>query len=129
MLIDQYKLDKENHKRLLVVMENSDSLEGKEYIDFLLNAVQGNIPQPMSQYGKPTAADQKKVPRYCQHAIEPDQAKKLKEILKKEDEDLVLYFNAKDGFRTLVGSLEFNMECLELLAELIMDNDQLRDDF
>ena len=29
----------------------------------------------------------------------------------------------------MVGSLEFNMECLELLAELIMDNDQLRDDF
>ena len=98
-------------------------MAGREYIDFLLNAVQGNIPQPMSEAGKPTKADLKKVPRYCQHAIEPDQAKKLKEILKKEDEDLVLYFNAKDGFRTLVGSLEFNMDSLDLLAELIMDND------
>jgi len=42
---------------------------------------------------------------------------------------LVLYFNAKDGFRTLVQSLEHNMECLSLLHSLIIDNDQLRDDF
>lgn len=69
------------------------------------------------------------MPRFCQHAIKPEEAQKLKEILKKDEEELVLYFNAKDGFRTLVHSLEYNMECLDILRELIMDNDHLRDDF
>ena len=31
--------------------------------------------------------------------------------------------------RTLVSSLEHNTECLELLKSLIVDNDELRDDF
>jgi len=69
------------------------------------------------------------VPRYCQHEIKADQAAKLKSILRKEDEDLVLYFNAKDGFRTLVHSLEHNLECLDILVDLVIDNDQLKDDF
>lgn len=30
---------------------------------------------------------------------------------------------------TLVQSLEYNLECLDLLKDLILDNDQLRDDF
>ena len=112
-------------------METADGLAGKDYIDFLLNAVQGKIPQSLSDVaaGKPNAADKNKVPRYCQHAIKPEEAQKLKEILKKEDQDLVLYFNAKDGFRTLVASLEFNTECLDLLADLIIDNEQLANDF
>ena len=42
---------------------------------------------------------------------------------------MVLYFNAKDGFRTLVHSLEHNTECLDLLADLIIDNSELSDDF
>ena len=111
-------------------MENAEGLAGKDYIDFLLNAVQGKIPQTLSEVaaGKPSLADQKKVPRYCQHAIKAEEAKKLGEILKKEA-DLVLYFNAHDGMRTLVQSLEFNSECLGLLSELIIDNEQLTDDF
>lgn len=35
----------------------------------------------------------------------------------------MLYFNAKDGFMTLVQSLEYNLECLDLLKDLILDND------
>lgn len=130
-LIDTYKQDKIHAQRIALVMENAGELAGREYIDVILKAVQGKIPQPLSDVAsnKPTAADQGKVPRYCQHAIKPEEAKKLKEILKKEDEDIVLYFNAKDGFRTLVQSLEFNTECLEILETLIVDNDQLRDDF
>ena len=112
-------------------MQSADDMEGREYVDFLLNAVQGKIPQTLSDVaaGKPTAADSKKVPRYCQHAIKPEEAKKLKEALKKDDQELVLYFNAKDGFRTLVQSLEYNTECLDLIADLIIDNNQLSDDF
>ena len=112
-------------------MENAQDLAGREYIDFLLNAVQGRIPQTLSEVaaGQPTKADSGKVPRYCQHAIKPEEAKKLGEILKPEEQELVLYFNAKNGFLTLVQSLEYNMECLELLHRLIVDNDQLRDDF
>ena len=66
--------------------------------------MQGKIPQTLSEVsaGTPTRADSGKVPRYCQHAIKPEEAQKLKSILKKEEQDLVLYFNAKDGFRTLV---------------------------
>lgn len=41
----------------------------------------------------------------------------------------MLYFNAKDGFRTLVHSLEHNLECLQILADLVIDNEQLKDDF
>lgn len=38
-LIDQYKEDKELARRIEVVMENAKDLEGKDYIDHLLNAV------------------------------------------------------------------------------------------
>lgn len=112
-------------------MANAADLEGKDYVDHLLSAVQGKIPQTFADAsaGKPNRADQGKAPRYCQHEISPEEATKLKGILRKEENDLVLYFNAKDGFRTLVHSLEYNTECLELLYDLIVDNDELRDDF
>ena len=79
-LIDQYKEDKEHHRRIELVMANAEGLDGREYVDFLLNAVQGKIPQTLSEVaaGKPNAADSKKAPRYCQHAIKPEEAKKLK---------------------------------------------------
>ena len=130
-LIDQYKQDKEHAKRIALVMENAQELAGREYIDFLLNAVQGKIPQTLSEAasGQPKKADQGKVPRYCQHAIKPEEATKLKGILRRDEEELVLYFNAKDGFRTLVHSLEYNTECLDLLVDLVIDNEQLSDDF
>ena len=130
-LIDQYKQDREHAKRIALVMENAQELAGREYIDFLLNAVQGKIPQTLSEAasGQPKKADQGKVPRYCQHAIKPEEATKLKSILRKDEEELVLYFNAKDGFRTLVHSLEHNTECLDLLVDLVVDNEQLSDDF
>jgi len=38
-LIDQYKEDKELARRIEVVMENAQDLEGKDYIDHLLKAV------------------------------------------------------------------------------------------
>lgn len=38
-LIDTYKADKEHAKRIATVMENAQDLAGREYIDFLLNAV------------------------------------------------------------------------------------------
>jgi len=130
-LIDTYKADKEHANRIAAVMERAQELTGKDYIDRLLNAVQGKIPQTVNEVntGQPKKADIGKVPRFCEHAIKPEEAKKLAEILKPEDEELVLYFNAKDGFRTLVQSLEHNMSCLKLLHALIVDNDQLRDDF
>lgn len=43
-LIDQYKQDKEHAKRIELVMSNAEGLAGKDYIDFLLSAVQGKIP-------------------------------------------------------------------------------------
>lgn len=80
VLIDTYKRDKEHAKRIAQVMEASETLEGREYIDLILGAVQGKIPQTLSDVasGKPTKADSKKVPRYCQHEIKPEEAAKLK---------------------------------------------------
>ena len=43
-LIDQYKKDKAQAKRIEQIMENAKDLDGKDYIDHLLNAVQGKIP-------------------------------------------------------------------------------------
>ena len=48
-------------------MQSADDMEGREYVDFLLNAVQGKIPQTLSEVaaGKPNTADSRKAPRYC----------------------------------------------------------------
>jgi len=43
-LLDQYQEDKKLNARIALVMSNAEGLEGKDFIDFLLNAVQGKIP-------------------------------------------------------------------------------------
>ena len=45
-----------------------------------------------------------KIPKFCHSELKADEAKKLLEILK-PSEELIFYFNAKDGFKTLVDSL------------------------
>lgn len=39
------------------------------------------------------------------------------------------YFNAKDGFKTLVDSLHFGNEALSVLEGLLPENEKLREDF
>ena len=91
-------------------MQNADSLRGKEYIDFLLRFLQGE-------------ESAKKKPKLCQHELTSEEATKLLKTLK-EDNDLLLYFTRKDGFKILVDSLEFNHECLILIQELVSTNEK-----
>jgi len=40
----------------------------------------------------------------------------------KQSEELVFYFNAKDGFKSLVDSLNFGYEALGILEALLPEN-------
>ena len=42
---------------------------------------------------------------------------------------MLLYFNAKDGFKVLVDSLNFGTEGLQVLSDQLLDNDKMRDEF
>ena len=42
----KYEADKDLEDRINKIMANSDSLKGKEFIDFLLDYLQGKGPQP-----------------------------------------------------------------------------------
>lgn len=59
-----------------------------------------------------------RLPKYCVNELKADEAKKLLEILK-ADEELAYYFNAKDGFKQLVDSLNFGAEALTILETLL----------
>jgi len=106
-------------------MENAEALKGKEYIDFLLQYLQGKDSQPEDGEKKKVAGRQ---PEFCKNELKKDEASKLKGILV-ADADLVLYFNAKDGFKVLVDSLAFGIEALPILSELLPNDDKLREDF
>ncbi len=77
-------------------MSNAELLQGKDYLDYLLDFIQGR---------KDDVAHKEK--KYCYHEISEEDVNKLKDILSK-DKDLIFYFNAKDGLKSLIGSLEFN---------------------
>jgi hypothetical protein len=51
------------------------------------------------------------LPKYCVNELKAEEAKKLLSILQ-ESEELVFYFNAKDGFKVLNDSLNFGCEAL-----------------
>jgi hypothetical protein len=60
--------------------------------------------------------------------LKQEEAKKLLTILK-ESTELQYYFNAKDGFKTLVDSLHFGCDALSVLDGLLPENEKLREDF
>ncbi len=60
--------------------------------------------------------------------LKGDEAKKLLQIMQ-ESEELMFYFNAKDGFKALVDSLQFGCEALKILDVLLPANQKLREDF
>ena len=61
--------------------------------------------------------------------MKADEAKKLKDILKEGGQNMVLYFNAKDGFKVLVDSLNHGTEAIQILSEQLIDQGNLRDEF
>ncbi len=45
------------------------------------------------------------------------------------DKDIVYYFNVKDGLKVLVGSLNFNINALEIVQKLLEGDVKLQEDF
>ena len=74
-----------------------------------------------------------RLPKFCHNELKAEEAIKLQNILTnqkiKNSEELVWYFNAKDGFKTLVDSLYHSLEALTVIESLLPDNEKLREDF
>jgi len=90
--------DMELEARIRNIMSNSDLLKGKEYLDFLLDFLQGKKDEPSaSKDGR----------MMCHHELGESEAQKLEQTLT-SDKDITYYFQARDGFRVLVDSLYYN---------------------
>ena len=83
-------------------MSNSELLKGKEYLDFILDFLQGK---------KDEIPHNEK--RYCYHELTKEESRKILDSLK--DPDMIYYFNCKDGFKTLIDSLDMNEEAISIL--------------
>lgn len=99
------KEDMELEARIRNIMSNSDLLKGKEYLDFLLDFLQGKKDEQT-----PTFKDG----RLCLHELGESEAQKLEQTLL-TDKDITYYFQAKDGLKVLVDSLHFNQLALPIL--------------
>jgi tetratricopeptide (TPR) repeat protein len=115
--------DIELEVRIKKIMGSSELLKGKDYIDFLLDFLQGRkdeaAPVPDAKTGEK---------KYCVHELTEEEGAKLKTTLT-SDKDITFYFNVKDGFKTLVASLQYNVGALETL-QIVLDGDaKLQEDF
>lgn len=108
--------DIELEKRIKNIMSNSEALKGKEYIDFLLDFLQGKKDEVQQ--------DPKKERKYCVHELVVEESKKLFEALK-TDKDVIYYFNVKDGLKVLVDSLNFNCHSLQIIQKILEDEAKL----
>jgi len=105
-------------------MGNSELLKGKEYIDFILDFLQGKKDDV-----EPTPRDPKSSEKqWCFHELTSEEALKLKDTLS-SDKDIVYYFNVKDGLKVLVSSLFYNINSLEILQKLLDGDSKLQEDF
>jgi hypothetical protein len=95
-------------------MSNSESLKGKDFIDFMFDYFSGKSHKPELLPGV-------RLPKNCVNELKADEAAKLLKILK-DSEELMYYFNAKDGFKALVDSLNFGCEALTILEALLPEN-------
>jgi hypothetical protein len=57
-----------------------------------------------------------------------EEATKLRDTLL-SDKDIVFYFNIKDGMKTLIGSLQYNTNALEIIQKLLEGDVKLQEDF
>ena len=115
--------DKEHAEKLTKIMENADSLAGKEYIDYLLLFLKGKKDvDPLKKDAK-----NKKRKQICFHEITQEQKDKLAKIL--EDSDMVYYFNVQEGCALLVDSLYESTIALGLIQTMLEKNAKLQDDF
>lgn len=108
-------------------MENAESLKGKEFLDFVLNFLRGkNDVPPITDEER----RKRRLPKHCVNVLEHKEATKMLELFKSADaDDMIYYFNASDGFKTLVDSLEFGNEAIPILSESLAKDQKLREDF
>ena len=104
-------------------MENAESLKGKEFIDFLLDYLQGRTHTPEIKPGQKSLP-----PKKCPNELKQEECDKLLTTLE-ENEELIYYFNTKDGFKTLVDSLYHDTRALVILDAMLTKRDKLREDF
>ena len=66
----QFLGDKEHSAMISKIMSNSESLKGKDFIDFLLDYLTGKThkPEPIPGF---------RVPKYCANELKDEEAKKL----------------------------------------------------
>ena len=89
--------DRLHEEKLKTIMENADSLKGKEYIDYLLAFLKGKKDESAG------AGTKKRKNQICFHEFTKEEHSKLKKTLVAED--MVYYFNVNDGLKVLVDSL------------------------
>lgn len=108
-------------------MANAKSLEGKEYIDYLMKFLKDGSDETA---GKELKANQRRH-IVCKNELTVEECKKLTDVLK--DDKMVLYMSATGGFKVLVDSLYINSESgvLALLQDKLAadDSKKLQDDF
>jgi hypothetical protein len=59
--------------------------------------------------------------------LEDASAKKLTECL--VDNDVIFYFNAQNGMKSMVDSLRFNTNGLDIIEKVLTGNEKLTEDF
>ena len=114
--------DIELEKRIKNIMGNSQLLKGKDYLDFILEFLQGKKDEAIP------AQNPKDEKKWCFHELISEEATKLRDTLL-SDKDIVFYFNVKDGFKTLIGSLQYNTNALEIIQKLLEGDLKLQEDF
>ena len=105
--------DVTHYEKIAKIMENSQSLAGKEYIDYLLAFLKGKkdeMPAPES----------KRKNQVCLHELTAEEFKKLEKTLTApKSENMVYYFQVNGGLAVLVDSLYFSTLALPLIETLL----------
>jgi tetratricopeptide (TPR) repeat protein len=69
-LMQQCLEDKEHNERIAKIMQNAESLRGKEFIDFLFDYMSGKSHKPELKPGV-------RLPKYCVNELKAEEARKL----------------------------------------------------
>jgi hypothetical protein len=100
-------------------MANATALEGKEYIDFLLDFLQGKKGAQTEEEKKAAKPQTRRLPTFCKLELTQEHVDKLQKVLKESGEDLTLYMNTRNGMKVLADSLFFNDLAIQIFADTL----------
>ena len=101
-----------HYEKIAKIMENSQSLAGKEYIDYLLAFLKGKKDE--------SPPEAKRKGQVCLHELTEEEFKKLEKTLTSDkSENMVYYFQVNGGLTVLVDSLYFSPRALPLIETLL----------